>query len=104
MDATVRALLRPLHQAQQQLIPMIDADTDAFNGYMAALKMPRATAEQAAERDAKMQEGLKTGRCRWALAAFCALLGCLLLAAAVGVPSTCSSDAVTRPAHSCTCI
>ena len=61
MDATVRALLRPLHQAQQQLIPMIDADTDAFNGYMAALKMPRATAEQAAERDAKMQEGLKTG-------------------------------------------
>lgn len=44
----------------QQLIPMIDADTSAFNQYMQALKMPKSTDEEKDIRRAAMQAGLKT--------------------------------------------
>lgn len=49
-----------LHEVTQQLIPMIDADTSAFNDYMVGLRMPRGTEEERARRKEKMQEGLKT--------------------------------------------
>jgi len=49
-----------LHEASQQLIPMIDADTSAFNEYMEGLRMPKSTEEERAARRAKMQAGLKT--------------------------------------------
>lgn len=42
------------------MIPMIDKDTNAFNSYMEAMKMPKNTEEQIAARDAAMMEGLKT--------------------------------------------
>jgi glutamate formiminotransferase/formiminotetrahydrofolate cyclodeaminase len=58
-DAAMRNALPPLHRAMQDLIPMIDADTQAFNDYMAALGMPKQTPEQAAARAHAMQEGLK---------------------------------------------
>jgi glutamate formiminotransferase/formiminotetrahydrofolate cyclodeaminase len=58
-DAAVRALIPPLDQAMKDLIPMIDADTNAFNDYMAALGLPSDTAEQKAARNAAMQEGLR---------------------------------------------
>lgn len=35
LDKKIRQLLPPLHGAMQSAIPMIDADTDAFNDYMA---------------------------------------------------------------------
>ena len=44
----------------QQLIPMIDADTSAFNEYMLALKLPKNTAEEKSSRRLAMQAGLKT--------------------------------------------
>jgi glutamate formiminotransferase / formiminotetrahydrofolate cyclodeaminase len=44
----------------QQLIPMIDADTSAFNEYMLALKLPKNTAEEKSGRRLAMQAGLKT--------------------------------------------
>ncbi len=44
----------------RQLIPMIDADTSAFNQYMLALKMPKDTPEEKKFRRAAMQAGLKT--------------------------------------------
>lgn len=49
-----------LHRLTQQLIPMIDADTSAFNEYMVGLKMPRSTEKEKKARIAKMQAGLKT--------------------------------------------
>lgn len=48
-----------LHGLTQQLIPMIDADTSAFNEYMEGLRMPRDTDSQKKARVAKMQSGLK---------------------------------------------
>jgi glutamate formiminotransferase/formiminotetrahydrofolate cyclodeaminase len=58
-DAVMRRLIPPLHNAMKELIPMIDADTNAFNDYMTALGMPKDTPEQKAVRHNAMQEGLK---------------------------------------------
>ena len=57
-DAIMRTLILPLDQAMRDLIPMIDADTNAFNDYIAASGMPKETSEQKAARDAAMQSGL----------------------------------------------
>ena len=58
-DEVMRDLIPPLHNAMKALIPMIDADTDAFNDYMNALGMPKDTDEQKADRTGAMQAGLK---------------------------------------------
>ncbi len=58
-DAAMRRLIPPLHRAMHELIPMIDADTSAFNDYMEAMGMPKDTDEQKKARTAAMQEGLK---------------------------------------------
>ncbi len=58
-DETMRGLIPPLHHAMKDLIPMIDADTNAFNDYMEALGMPKKTDEQKTARTAAMQAGLK---------------------------------------------
>jgi glutamate formiminotransferase/formiminotetrahydrofolate cyclodeaminase len=60
LDAQIRAIIPPLNDAVQKLIPCIDADTNAFNDYMDALRMPKATDEEKAARETAMQEGLKT--------------------------------------------
>lgn len=60
LDAKMRELIPPLHQTTRALIPMIDADTDAFAEYMEGLRMPSETPSQKAARAAKMQAGLKT--------------------------------------------
>ena len=49
-----------LHELTKQLIPMIDADTSAFNEFMEGMRMPKSTVEEKAARTAKMQAGLKT--------------------------------------------
>jgi glutamate formiminotransferase/formiminotetrahydrofolate cyclodeaminase len=49
-----------LHELTGRLIPMIDADTSAFNDYMTGVRMPRATEEEKAARNGAMQAGLKT--------------------------------------------
>ncbi|MCG8550019.1 MAG: glutamate formimidoyltransferase, partial [Desulfobacterales bacterium] len=46
VDAEMRALIPPLHDAVHALIPMIDADTDAFADYVAALRLPEGTDEE----------------------------------------------------------
>ena len=60
LDARMRAIIPPLHTLTKELIPMIDADTNAFKDYMEGLRMPRDTEAQWAARSAKMQAGLKT--------------------------------------------
>jgi glutamate formiminotransferase/formiminotetrahydrofolate cyclodeaminase len=57
-DAVMRRLIPPLNQAMLDLIPMIDADTRAFNDYLAALGMPKDTPEQAAERARALHDGI----------------------------------------------
>lgn len=59
LDSTMRKLIPPLHEKMKQLIPMIDADTNAFNDYMTAMKLPKKTDEEQKIRKEKMQEGLK---------------------------------------------
>ena len=49
-----------MHNAMMDLIPMIDADTDAFTEFVNASRMPKETPEQVKVRDAAMEEGLKT--------------------------------------------
>ncbi|MBF0241967.1 MAG: glutamate formimidoyltransferase [Desulfamplus sp.] len=52
-----------LHELTRKLIPMIDADTSAFNEYMEGLRMPKGTGvgdPVTQARNAKMQSGLRT--------------------------------------------
>lgn len=48
-----------LHELTKELIPMIDADTSAFNEYMEGLRLPVGTEAEKEARRAKMQAGLK---------------------------------------------
>ena len=59
VDKEMRSLIPPLYDAVQKLIPMIDADTNAFNDYMDALRLPKNTDEEKKIRTAAMQAGLK---------------------------------------------
>ncbi|WDP89576.1 MAG: glutamate formimidoyltransferase [Desulfobacter sp.] len=59
VDGKMRELIPPLHQAAHALIPMVDADTNAFADYVAALGLPRGTDEEKAHRQAQLQLGLK---------------------------------------------
>lgn len=59
LDADMRRLIAPLHENMKKLIPMIDADTNAFNDYMTAMKLPKDTEEQKKLRTGLMQDGLK---------------------------------------------
>ncbi len=59
LDKEMRQIIPPLHNASQALIPMIDADTNAFNDYMEAMRLPKDTDEQKKARTEAMQAGLK---------------------------------------------
>ncbi|XP_049922270.1 formimidoyltransferase-cyclodeaminase [Epinephelus moara] len=59
LDGVMRRLITPFHHAMNDLLIMVDADSSAFNSYMAALKMPKNTAEEIKRREAAMQEGLQ---------------------------------------------
>jgi len=58
-DAAMRRLIPPLHQAMEALIPLVDADTQAFAAYMEVRNLPQQTEEQAAQRRAAMESGLQ---------------------------------------------
>jgi glutamate formiminotransferase / formiminotetrahydrofolate cyclodeaminase len=58
-DAVMRRLIPPLHEGMKDLLPLIDRDTRAFDAYLAAVAMPKDTAEEKAARHQAMQEGLK---------------------------------------------
>ncbi|XP_041810221.1 formimidoyltransferase-cyclodeaminase [Chelmon rostratus] len=59
LDGVMRRLIPPFHRATNELLLMADADSSAFNSYMAALKMPKNTADEIKRRQAAMQEGLR---------------------------------------------
>ena len=59
IDSKMRKFIPPLHTKMKELISMIDADTNAFNDYMIAMKMPKNSDAEKSIRHTKMQEGLK---------------------------------------------
>jgi glutamate formiminotransferase / formiminotetrahydrofolate cyclodeaminase len=58
-DAIMRRLIPPLRQAVEALVPLIDADTRAFEDYMSALGRPKDTPSEVAERRRAVQEALR---------------------------------------------
>ena len=55
----LRAAAEVAHLAKDALVLGIDQDTDAFNAYLEARRLPQGTAEEKAAREAAMQMGLK---------------------------------------------
>ncbi|OXB75905.1 UNVERIFIED_CONTAM: hypothetical protein H355_008549 [Colinus virginianus] len=60
LDPIMRNLIPPLHQAMDELVAMVDADSRAFSSYMEAMKLPKSTPEERERRAIAMQQGLKT--------------------------------------------
>lgn len=58
-DAVLRQNIPAIQKTVRALIPMIDADTAAFTGYMEALRLPKNTDEEKRIRHEAMQNGLK---------------------------------------------
>ncbi len=59
-ETYIRKAIPVLHDLTEKLIPLIDADTSAYNEYMKALRMPRRTEQEKADRFTAMQAGLAT--------------------------------------------
>ncbi|OGU55837.1 MAG: glutamate formimidoyltransferase [Ignavibacteria bacterium GWF2_33_9] len=59
VDKEIRAVLPKLYETYKSLIPMIDKDTQAFDGYMEAMRLPQDSDEEIAVRHQKMQQELK---------------------------------------------
>jgi len=60
VDGKMREIIPPLHRISKDLIPLIDADTNAFVDYIQALRLPKETAEEKRLRHKAMQDGLKS--------------------------------------------
>jgi glutamate formiminotransferase/formiminotetrahydrofolate cyclodeaminase len=59
LDEKMRLIIPALHETTMNLIPMIDADTNAFNDYVAAIRLPKNSDAEKEFRLAQMQAGLK---------------------------------------------
>jgi len=57
--AKLQAAAEQAHRAKDALVLAVDDDTNAFNAYMDARRLPQGTAEEKAVREAAMLEGLK---------------------------------------------
>ncbi|HPT46179.1 MAG TPA: glutamate formimidoyltransferase [Candidatus Rifleibacterium sp.] len=59
LESRLREIIPVLHGTTMKLIPMIDADTNAFNDYVEAMRLPQSTEAEKDLRFAQMQAGLK---------------------------------------------
>lgn len=59
VESQMRAIVPVLHKVTEQLIPLIDADTNAFNDYVEAMRLPKNSEEEKSIRTVAMQNGLK---------------------------------------------
>merc|ERR1711974_418596 len=59
LDSQMRKVIPPLHAAMEELLKVVDNDTNAFSEYMAAMNLPKSTADEQKARDAAMQAGLR---------------------------------------------
>jgi len=58
-EADLLAAAEQGQRLKDQLMLAVDDDTNAFNAYMDARRLPQASAAEKAEREARMQDGLK---------------------------------------------
>ncbi|RDD40180.1 Formimidoyltransferase-cyclodeaminase [Trichoplax sp. H2] len=58
LDSTMRRLISQFNDIYKDLLPLIDKDTDAFNGYIGAIKLPSSTQEEKDRREKAMQTEL----------------------------------------------
>jgi glutamate formiminotransferase/formiminotetrahydrofolate cyclodeaminase len=71
-EAAVLAAAEQGQRLKDQLVLAVDDDTNAFNSYMEARRLPQGTAGEKAAREAAMQEGLKLAvEVPWATASAC---------------------------------
>jgi glutamate formiminotransferase/formiminotetrahydrofolate cyclodeaminase len=59
VDREMRENIPTLHKAYKALIPMIDADSEAYSEFASALRMPKENPQQKEKRSEAMQKGLK---------------------------------------------
>ncbi len=59
VDEILNDAAEKAQEIKNELVKIIDEDTNAFNAYMEARRLPKKTPEQKAERFKAMQEGLK---------------------------------------------
>lgn len=95
-DADLARIAEEAQALKAQLVAAVDADSDAFSGFMNALRMPQNTPEEKALRARKMQEGLKEAvAVPWATAeASFAAMKLAREVAAIGNPNSLSDGAV----------
>lgn len=71
-ENTILHIAEQAQKAKDALVLAVDADTNAFNAYMDARRLPKNTPEEKAARNAAMQQGLKTAvDVPWATAEAC---------------------------------
>jgi glutamate formiminotransferase/formiminotetrahydrofolate cyclodeaminase len=58
-DSKLREIIPNLVQTTEDLIPLIDADTNAFSDFMEAMRLPQNTDEEKAIRKQAIQDGMK---------------------------------------------
>jgi len=58
-DAEMARVADEAQRIKDQLVAAVDADSEAFQGFMDALRLPQGTPEEKAARTRKMQEGLR---------------------------------------------
>ncbi len=59
VEKEMRKIIPILNKVTMELIPMVDADTNAFNDYVDAMRLPKNTDEEKTIRTEAMQAGLK---------------------------------------------
>lgn len=59
VENEMRSIIPVLYRVTNQLIPLVDADTNAFNDYVEAMRLPKETDEEKKFRNEAMQNGLK---------------------------------------------
>jgi glutamate formiminotransferase/formiminotetrahydrofolate cyclodeaminase len=95
-DAEMARVAEEAQRIKDQLVAAVDADSEAFQGFMDALRLPQGTPDEKAERTRKMQEGLRAAvQVPWSTAE--ASYAAMLLARSVvthGNPSSLSDGAV----------
>lgn len=60
LDRRIRKAIPPLEEIRHELTAMVDADANAFTGYMEAMTMPVSTPKEEEARGKAMQDGLRT--------------------------------------------
>ena len=60
VEDRVRAILAELHEAQEELMGLVDEDVQAYGAVSAAYGMPRNTPEEKRARGASIQDALRT--------------------------------------------